>query len=92
MEIEHGTFTPIVLSIKGVLGKECQVFHKALAEKLSNKSGDSYEEVARLVRVKLSFICLKSARLCIRGSRPSNSTALSRCEDFSYILHETTST
>ena len=91
MEIEHGTFTPIVLSIKGVMGKECQVFHKALAEKLSNKSGDSYEEVTRLVRVKLSFICLKSALLCIRGSRPSNSTPLSCCEDFSYNLNEVTS-
>ena len=90
MEIEHGTFTPIVLSIKGVMGKECQVFHKALAEKLSIKSGDSYEEVTRLIRVKLSFICLKAALLCVRGSRPSNSTSLSRCEDFSYNLNEIT--
>ena len=88
MEIEHGTFTPIVLSIKGVMGKECQIYHKALAEKLSMKSGDSYEEVTRLIRIKLSFIVLKAALLCVRGSRPSNSAPLSRCDDFSYNLNE----
>ena len=29
MNIEHGTFTPLVFSVTGVMGKECSVFHKA---------------------------------------------------------------
>ena len=88
MEVEHSTFTPIVLTTKGVMGKECQIFHKSLAEKLSLKTGDRYEEVTRLIRVKLSFIVLKAALLCIRGSRSVNNTSLTRCEDFSHNLNE----
>ena len=61
MAVEHATFTPLVYTIKGVMGKECSVYHKALAEKLATKSGDMYSEVTRLIRVKLSFIILKSA-------------------------------
>ena len=88
MEVEHSTFTPIVLTTKGVMGKECQIFHKSLAEKLSLKTGDRYEEVTRLIRVKLSFIVLKAALLCIRGSQSVNNTSLTRCEDFSHNLNE----
>ena len=88
MEIEHSTFTPIVLTTKGVMGKECQVFHKSLAHKLSIKSGNKYEEVTRLIRVKLSFIVLKAALLCIRGSRSLKNDSLTTCDDFSYNLTE----
>ena len=88
MELEHSTFTPLVYSIKGVMAKECQIYHKALAEKLAVKTGESYNEVSRLIRIKLSFIVMKSALLCIRGSRSTNRDSLSRCEDFSYSLNE----
>ena len=89
MEVEHGTFTPIVLSIKGVMGTECSIFHKALAEKLSLKSGDRYDEVTRLIRVKLSFLVLRSALLCIRGSRSMHSNSNGEtCEDFAFTLNE----
>ena len=88
MEIEHGTFTPVVLSIKGVMGKECAIYHKALAEKLSQKSGDRYEEVTRLIRVKLSFLVLKSALLCIRGSRSVYNSRGETCDDFAFTLNE----
>ena len=37
MNIEHGTFTPLVFSVSGVLGKECSMFHKHLAKKCKKK-------------------------------------------------------
>ena len=77
MEIEHATFTPLVYTIKGAMGQECEIFHKTLAEKLSVKSGDRYEDITRLIRVKLSFIVLKSALLCIHGSRTMSNNNLS---------------
>ena len=40
-----------------------------LAEKISLKRGDRYEEVARYMRVKLSFLTLKATLFCLRGSR-----------------------
>ena len=69
MEVEHGTFTPLVFSTSGVMSHECSVYHKALAEKLSEKRKERYEEVMRYLRVKFSFLALKSTLLCLRGSR-----------------------
>ena len=69
MNIEHGTFTSLVFSVSGVLGKECSMFHKHMAEKIAKKFNESYEKVITVIRYKLSFIILRSALLCIRGSR-----------------------
>ena len=38
MNIEHGTITPLVFSVTGVLGKECSVFHKHIADKIVRKT------------------------------------------------------
>ena len=62
MNIEPGTFTPLVFSVSGVLGKEC-------SEKIAKKFNESYEKVITVTRCKLSFIILRSALFCIRGSR-----------------------
>ena len=69
MEVEHGTFTPLVFSTSGVMAHECSIFHKTLAEKLAEKRNERYEEVVRYLRVKFSFLALKSTLLCLRGSR-----------------------
>ena len=69
MNIEHGTFTPLLFSVSGVLSKECSMFHKHMAEKIAKKFNESYEKVITVIRYKLSFIILRSALLCIRGSR-----------------------
>ena len=60
MEIEHSSFTPIISTIKGVMGHERHTYHKALIEKLSNKTGDKFEDIIRFIRVKISYIVLKS--------------------------------
>ena len=72
MNIEHGTFTPLVFSVSGVLGKECSMFHKHVSEKIAIKYNKNYKEIITIIRCKLSFLILKSALLCIRGSRSSN--------------------
>ena len=38
MNVEHGTFTPLVFSVNGEMAKECLKFHKVVAEKTANKS------------------------------------------------------
>ena len=38
MNTEHGTFTPLVFSVNDVLGKECSMFHKRVAEKIAKKN------------------------------------------------------
>ena len=88
MEIEQGTFTPIVLTVKGVLAPEASRYHKTLAEKISTKTGERYENVNRLIRVKTSFLVLKAALLCLRGSRSIYNPHSEICDDFSYSLNE----
>ena len=89
MEVEQGTFTPIVLTIKGVMGPETTQYHKALAQKISQKSGERYEDITRLIRVKISFLVLRASLLCLRGSRTlSNNNNAENCEDYALTLHE----
>ena len=42
MQVEHGSFTPLVFSVNGGMAPECEKFHKHLAEKIAEKSGEKY--------------------------------------------------
>ena len=53
MNIEHGTFTPLVFWVSGLLGKECSMFHQHMAEKIAKKTNESYEKVITVIRCKL---------------------------------------
>ena len=72
MNIEHGAFTPLVFSVAESMGKECSMFHKDVAERLAIKTGERYEKIISTIRCKLSFLILKSALMCVRGSRSHN--------------------
>ena len=37
MNIEHGTVTPLLFSVSEVLGSECFMFHKHMAQKKAEK-------------------------------------------------------
>ena len=39
MEIEHGTFTPLVFTTTGGMADEYVVYHSRLAELIANKKG-----------------------------------------------------
>ena len=45
MNIEHGTFTPLIFAINGGVGPECAKFHQHLADRTASKSEDRYETV-----------------------------------------------
>jgi hypothetical protein len=89
MEVEHATFTPLVFTTTGVMSRECLIFHKALAEKLSVKRNETYKVVMRYLRVKFSFLALKSTLLCLSGSRSIKSSRnIVYNEDFGLALNE----
>ena len=69
LEIEHGTFTPLVVGTNGGMGKECSRFLTSLAQKLAEKQNEEYGIIVSWIRTRLSFEILKSAILCVRGSR-----------------------
>ena len=88
MEIDQGTFTPIVLTVKGVIGPEGSLYHKILADKISTKTGEKYEDVTRLIRMKTSFLVLRAALLCLRGSRTLYTKNGETCDDYAFSLNE----
>ena len=70
-EVEHGVFTPLVLSTTGGMGREAATFYMRLADGISRKERKEYSVVMGWIRCRLSFAILRSAILCIRGSRSS---------------------
>ena len=69
LEIEHGTFTPLIFGTNGGYGGECQMFLSQLAHKLSEKNGSSYGDTITWLRTRLSMEITRASLLCLRGSR-----------------------
>ena len=68
-EVEHGSFTPLVLSATGGMGRASEVRFKHLAFLISSKHQESYSGVMSWLRCTLGFSLLRSAIMCLRGSR-----------------------
>ena len=69
IEVEHGSFTPLVFSCFGGMSRECAAFYRRLAEKLGEKRNITTSEATCYIRTKISFSLVKSLVLCICGSR-----------------------
>ena len=69
MDIEHGTFTPLVFTTTGGMADECVKHHSRLAELIAIKKGESYTSAISWIRAKVSFAIVRSVILCLRGSR-----------------------
>ena len=69
LEVEQATFTPLVLSTTGGMAAECKGYHSRLAELLATKNRESYATTMSWIRARVSFALLRSALLCLRGSR-----------------------
>ena len=69
MDIEHGSFTPIVLSAYGGFGRETERFVSNLIHKIAEKKDMPVSVTANYIRTKISFILVKPQVLCMRGSR-----------------------
>ena len=70
-EVEHASFTPLVLSATGGMANEATVFYKRLASCLAMKWDQSYSSTLSWLRCRLTFSLLRSAIQCIRGARSS---------------------
>ena len=68
-EVELASFTPLVFSTTGGMGREGNVFYKRLASLLADKQGWAYDTTMSWIRCVLTFSLLRSAVMCIRGSR-----------------------
>ena len=68
-------FTPLVFSVDGLQGEECQAATRKLAAALSGKWVRAYSEMCGFVRSRLSFALVRATILCLRGARDKDPTA-----------------
>ena len=74
-EVEHGSFTPLVMSLTGGCGNAASVVYKRLASMLAEKRDQPYSTTLASMRCKLSFALLQSSIQCIRGARSCSGRA-----------------
>ena len=87
-EIEHGSFSPLVFSAAGGMGNIATVVYKRLASLLAEKQGRQYSSTLHWLRCRLNFSLLRSAIMCIRGSRSVFSVSSPPLESIDLALHE----
>jgi hypothetical protein len=68
--VEHGDFTPLIVSTTGGIGTQGSMVIKRLSVALAEKRNQHVSVVAGWLRCRLSFAILRSAIVCLRGSRP----------------------
>ena len=65
----RATFTPLCVSVDGMMGQEARAFLQQIADLLSAKWEMDYSLVMGWIRTRLSFAILCATLLCIRGCR-----------------------
>ena len=71
LEIEHASFTPVVLSATGGMANEATFLKKRIAPLLALKWDQPYSTVMTWLRCRITFALLRSAIQCLRGARSS---------------------
>ena len=69
LQVEHGSFTPLVMSSNGEFGRECKRFYSKLAEQIAEKRKQPYSIISSWIKRKITFSLLPSIGLCLRGSK-----------------------
>ena len=80
ININHGTFTPLVFTIMGGMSHGTRTMVSKLVDLLSIRRNQSRSVVMAWIRTKISFSLLRSANMCLRGTRKYKNRALSLAE------------
>ena len=69
IQVEKGSFTPIVMSTSGGMGVEAKKYHKRIATLIADKRDERYSDVINYLRTRLRFSILRSVLTAVRGVR-----------------------
>ena len=73
-EVEKATFTPLVLSTTGRMGRAATTFYKRLASMVGEKRGVTYATTLNWIRCRLSFALLRLQSCPLEGQDHHNTT------------------
>ena len=66
VQVEKGTFSPLVFTTTGGMGPEATRFLKRVAVKLAAKTREKYSDVMNNIRTRISFEILRSVLVAVR--------------------------
>ena len=69
LQVEHGSFTPLVFSCFGGMSRECRRFFWHTAERLANRRKELKSKISAWIKARLNFALIRSILLCLRGTR-----------------------
>ena len=69
MNVDLGTFCPLVFTTSGLAALECTRFLKRLCGMMASAETTHYSRIVCYVRCRLSFALLRAAIMCVRGAR-----------------------
>ena len=76
LQVEHGSFTPLVFLAMGGMGRETTKFYSRLVEILADKKNTQYSFMMAWLKRKIVFSLINSVAMCIRESRSCRSSEL----------------
>ena len=88
VEVEHGSFIPVVLSTTGGHGKAAGNLYARIASMLADRRSEPFSIVMAYIRTQLSFALVNAAVTALRGHRhkasringcPSITLAVAEC-------------
>lgn len=71
LHVDQGSFTPLVFTTSGGMGPKAKCFYSRLSDLIAEKKHQPRSHVVAWMRCRLSFSLLRSALLCLRGTRHS---------------------
>ena len=89
MQIEKGTFTPLVFCTTGGMAPEAQKVVKRLAEKISRTKNQRYCDAISFIRRRIRFDILRTTVISLRGYRGKAGTPPANIEDLDMNLDPT---
>merc|ERR1712002_1096681 len=74
INVEHGSFTPLIFTVAGGMGKQAQKVYSNIADIIADARCQLKSRVVAWMRSRISFSLLRSAVQCVRGTRVRKST------------------
>ena len=69
LEVEHGSFTPLVMTALGGMGREASKFYFHLSETIAEKRKERYSVITNWISQKIQFALVNCVCMCVGGSR-----------------------
>ena len=68
LQVEHGSFTPLMFSCFGGMSRGCSRFFSHTAERFTNRRKELKSKISAWIKARLNFALIRSMLLCLRGT------------------------